>query len=288
MRLGLTAILAAAALVTAALIAREWIRSTRSAGIDWQADGGSLGEEVRAGVHPGVEHLLLSSSALKREVGVVVANPQGYDDASGRTRRWPVVYVGHGIGGNEWEIFEVAPELVLQLRQHAFVVGVNQGRSGGYGPAETMLAVELPAFVDEQRRTVTSARGRALTGFSLGGMTAVYVGFRHQDVFGTIGGFSSACYLIGDCERIRAAALATPLVPTSNVVLASGTAEDARIVSFQRQLAAALADHPDLTVWSLPGVGHDLAAQLRFRLEDGRKLQDAWVAAILSQLDVGR
>jgi pimeloyl-ACP methyl ester carboxylesterase len=149
------------------------------------------------------------------------------------------------------------------------VVTVNQGHSSGYGAAETMIAREAVAFVDNNRSTVDAAGGRVLAGHSLGGMGALYVGTRHPDIFGSIGAISSACFLVDPCDTITAAILgrlgdrASGLERTGFVV-SWGSAEDGRSVGFQEQVSLALSSerHGPIHRFVLDGVDHDFGEQL--------------------------
>jgi len=55
---------------------------------------------------------------------------------------------------------------------------------------ETYVAKELVDYIDHTYSTVKNKSGRAITGLSMGGHGALYLSFRHQDVFGAAGSMS--------------------------------------------------------------------------------------------------
>ncbi|WP_281633438.1 alpha/beta hydrolase [Flavobacterium luteolum] len=55
---------------------------------------------------------------------------------------------------------------------------------------ETYVVKELVPFIDKQYRTIADRKARAISGLSMGGDGALYLSFRHQDVFGAAGSMS--------------------------------------------------------------------------------------------------
>jgi len=52
------------------------------------------------------------------------------------------------------------------------------------------VSKELIQWVDENYRTIAERGGRAISGLSMGGHGGLFLGFRHQDVFGACGSMS--------------------------------------------------------------------------------------------------
>jgi len=48
----------------------------------------------------------------------------------------------------------------------------------------------LVNYIDEHYSTIKDRKGRAITGLSMGGYGALYLAFRHQDVYGAVGSMS--------------------------------------------------------------------------------------------------
>src|SRR6185312_5486702 len=55
---------------------------------------------------------------------------------------------------------------------------------------ETYVSSELVKWVDSKYKTIKDPKGRAITGLSMGGHGALYLAFKHQDVFGAAGSMS--------------------------------------------------------------------------------------------------
>ena len=55
---------------------------------------------------------------------------------------------------------------------------------------ETYVSKELINYIDSQYRTYNNRKGRAITGFSMGGHGALWLAFRHPDTYGACGSIS--------------------------------------------------------------------------------------------------
>ncbi|GGB82536.1 alpha/beta hydrolase [Dyadobacter sediminis] len=135
------------------------------------------------------------SNAMKKSVKAVVIKPDQYN----ASREFPVVYLLHGYSGNyaDWVTkangFQAAADLY-----HMIIVCPDGGYSSWYWDSpvdaqsqyETYVSKELVSWVDSKYKTVKDRKGRAITGLSMGGHGALYLAFRHQDVFGAAGSMS--------------------------------------------------------------------------------------------------
>ncbi len=117
--------------------------------------------------------------------------PEGYEDSE---RRYPVIYVLHGLGSNfTWATeFTDIEELTEDLP--AIVVMPDGGVDGWYSnwrndgdlgrpEWENFHIEELIPWVDEEFRTVADKSGRAILGASMGGFGALSYAARHPDLF---------------------------------------------------------------------------------------------------------
>lgn len=139
-----------------------------------------------------LETVKVPSAAMGREIYVTVMLP----DAYGRNPdvRYPVVYMLHGAGDNHTTF---ADEVGRKGVDEGGFIGVcpdGAGKSWWYDSPvnpkrkfETFVAKELVAWVDSRYRTRANKEGRAITGGSMGGHGACWLGFRHQGTFGAIG-----------------------------------------------------------------------------------------------------
>ena len=128
------------------------------------------------------------------------------------TRRYPVLYMLHGAGGNytEWSD-SFLPEQVDRLIaadqiQPMIVVMPDDGESTYWanwdnGPRwGDYLTDDVVSTIDQRYRTVAHPADRAVGGLSMGGLGALNLAFQHPDVFGVVGSHSPSVRLEPDPE----------------------------------------------------------------------------------------
>src|SRR5262245_43725435 len=134
------------------------------------------------------------SPALNRIKRVNVVLPRGYGTGD---RRYPVLYLLHGYGGNR-DTWLYNTGLLGSVRAYSMIVVlpesgrrwfINDYEGNRY---EDYLVGELLPLVDETFRTVPDRAGRAIGGFSMGGAAAVFQALRHPDRFGAAASLSGA------------------------------------------------------------------------------------------------
>jgi putative tributyrin esterase len=123
--------------------------------------------------------------------------PPGYNPA----RRYPVVYLLHGMRGSPSSIFDAmrlptAADRLMGSGAAPFIAvmpvagpTVHPGLGEWAGVWEDYLVHDVVPWVDQNLPTIASAKGRALEGLCAGGFGAVDVGLRHPGIFGTLGSF---------------------------------------------------------------------------------------------------
>ena len=173
-------------------------------------------------------------------------------------RRYPVLYLFHGWGGdeNEWldlgriaQIMDnmisagrVAPMIVVMPNGHPDrqsipdftppssidVLGPLPPRgydsSGNVSQIERSVIGELVPYVDQNFRTKAEVSSRAIAGLSMGGAQASYIGLRHPDEFAWVASFSGAIIMwpgvAGSAPAPRAeASSSAPAIPRFEVNL---------------------------------------------------------------------
>jgi enterochelin esterase-like enzyme len=137
-----------------------------------------------------------------------VYTPPGYTPE----RKYPVLYLLHGIGGDETEWQRVAqPEVLLDNliadgKAVPMIIVMPNGRAQKNDRAEGNVFESAPAFAIFERdllddvipaiescySTHTTRENRALAGLSMGGGQSLNFGLAHLDTFAWVGGFSSA------------------------------------------------------------------------------------------------
>ncbi len=154
-----------------------------------------------------------------------VYTPSDYD--SNPAKRYPVLYLHHGWGEDEWgwmvqghldQIMDnliaagKAKSMIVVLENHfsalkpgepRFTFGGGRGRGGARGGpggrpdfsnfgatyTEVMLKDLIP-MVEKNYRALTGRENRAMAGLSMGGLQTFQTTFQHLDQFAWIGGFS--------------------------------------------------------------------------------------------------
>lgn len=145
-----------------------------------------------------IETLAVPSASMGCDVAVDVIAPDLAALKYGQ--RLPVLYLLHGHGGDAHNWRVVMPNLSRMADRDGVVVVCPDGRTSWYWDSpvdstlryETFLSRELPAHIDSLYRTVADRRGRAVTGWSMGGHGAMWLAMRHPDVFGAAGSSSGA------------------------------------------------------------------------------------------------
>ena len=139
-----------------------------------------------------VENIKIHSAAMDKDVPAAVILPDGY--AADEAKRWPVVYVLHGAGGN-FSGYSKAP-MTTMVDEYGFIAVCPDGGKTSWwldSPIdprmkyETHVVKEVVPFVDANYRTINDRAKRAIMGGSMGGHGACFLGIRHKDIFGAIG-----------------------------------------------------------------------------------------------------
>ena len=147
---------------------------------------------VRAAV---VDTIQVYSPSMQKNLKVVVITPDNYASA----QKLPVVYLLHGYSGNHLDWINKAKGFEKAADLHKLIlVCPDGGFSSWYwdspvNPAsqyETYISKELVNAIDAKYKTIQDRKGRAITGLSMGGHGALYLAFKHQDVFGAAGSMS--------------------------------------------------------------------------------------------------
>ena len=146
-----------------------------------------------------------------------VYTPAGYEQ--NKKAKYPVLYVLHGIGGDEdaWleqgRAAQILDNLIAQGKAKPMIVVFTNGNisqeaapgqnSTGYtrptmqlpqtreGTFETAFP-EIVKFIDSNFRTIAKKQSRAICGLSMGGFHTLYVTLNNPDMFNYSGMFSAA------------------------------------------------------------------------------------------------
>jgi enterochelin esterase-like enzyme len=163
----------------------------------------------RAGIaHGKLEKVDYESSTVGMTRKATVYTPPGYS----KEQQYPVLYLLHGIGGdeNEWARGG-APNVILDNlladeKVVPMIVVLPNGRaakdvtardpipqqSPAFAAFEQDLLVDLIPFIEKTYSVKADRESRALAGLSMGGGQALNFGLGNLDTFAWVGGFSSA------------------------------------------------------------------------------------------------
>lgn len=144
---------------------------------------------VRAGT---VDTILVHSNTMNKDIKVVVVKPARYKKAEAL----PVVYLLHGFSGNYSSWIKEKPALAAKADElNLLLVCPDGGYSSWYFDSpvdpsvryETFITGELVPFIDAHYKTKPDRNFRAIAGLSMGGHGALYLSFRHTDLFAQAG-----------------------------------------------------------------------------------------------------
>ena len=135
------------------------------------------------------ELVAAQSASMQKEIPALVVLPDSY--AKNADKRYPVIYLLHGFGGNHTTWLLIKPDLPRLASLYGVIFVCPDGSTSWYWDApkktefkyETFVSKELVEFIDTKYRTIASPKGRAVSGFSMGGHGGLWLGIRHQDVF---------------------------------------------------------------------------------------------------------
>ncbi len=159
-------------------------------------------------LHGKLELIEYDSKSVGARRKMNVYTPPGY----AADKKYPVLYLLHGIGGDETEWLRackadvVLDNLIADGKAVPMIVVMPNGRAQKNDRAEGNVFASAPAFAKfeadlledvipaiESRYSVIADRDhRALAGLSMGGGQSLNFGLAHLDRFATVGGFSSA------------------------------------------------------------------------------------------------
>lgn len=155
--------------------------------------------DIAHGLVSTVEYPSATTGTLRR---AQVYTPPGYE-AGGR-RRYPVLYLVHGVGDTERSWIEkgranyILDNLIADKAAPPMIVVMPFGHTPARAGIDNRfnsdfrddLIKDLTPFIDGHFRTETKTDRRAMAGLSMGGLHTINFGLTRPDVFGPIGIFS--------------------------------------------------------------------------------------------------
>jgi len=166
-------------------------------------------DKPREGIaHGKIETVEYDSKSVGNKRKALVYTPPGYS----ADKKYPVLYLLHGIGGDEGEWRRGGhPEIILdnllaENRAVPMLIVMPNGRAQSNDRPGTNAMATAPAFakfdkdllgdlipfIQSKYSVKTDRESRALAGLSMGGGQTLNFGLSNLDTFAWIGGFSSA------------------------------------------------------------------------------------------------
>jgi len=222
------------------------------------------------------------SKTLGTRRQMVVYTPAGYST----DRKYPVLYLLHGIGGNdrEWQRScradnvldnliadgKIQPMIVVFPNGNANVTagtegggrgaGMGGGRGGARGdfgswgaPFENDLIKDIIPYIESHYSVYSDREHRALAGLSMGGGQSLNIGLANLDTFAWVGGFSSAPNTKPPAELVPDPAAAKAKLKL--LWLACGNKDG--LIRISQGLHKYLKDNNVPHVWHVDGNAHD-------------------------------
>lgn len=219
--------------------------------------------------HGKLEMIEYYSKTVGTKRKMQVYTPPGYSNKN----KYPVLYLLHGIGGDEteWERFckpsIILDNLIADGKSSPMIIVMPNGRAQKNDRAEGDVFATAPAFavferdllddvipaIQSRYSTYTNKENRALAGLSMGGGQSLNFGLAHLDTFAWVGGFSSAPNTKPPAE----------LVPDPSAVkdnlkllyLSCGSKDN--LINISQGVHMYLKEKNVPHIWNVDGNGHD-------------------------------
>src|SRR5688572_27431939 len=183
-------------------------------------------DKEREGIaHGKIETVEYESKSVGNKRKALVYTPPGYS----KETKYPVLYLLHGIGGDEEEWRRggrpdiILDNLIAEKKAVPMIVVMPNGRaqaddrpgtnvfasSSAFGKFDKDLLGDLIPFIQSKYSVKTERENRALAGLSMGGGQSLNFGLANVDTFAWVGGFSSApntkppTELVPDLEKAK-------------------------------------------------------------------------------------
>ena len=167
-------------------------------------------DSLRADIsHGKIDTITYNSKTVGNKRRALIYTPPGFS----KNKKYPVLYLLHGIGGDEKEWLQGKPQIVLdnlyaENKIEPMIVVMPNGRAmkddraGGnvfdsakvkaFATFEKDLLNDLIPFIEKKYPVLTDREHRAIAGLSMGGGQSLNFGLGNLDKFAWIGAFSAA------------------------------------------------------------------------------------------------
>lgn len=140
-----------------------------------------------------IDSISVYSPKMQRHINVSVILPDGLSDHEAL----PVLYLLHGFGNDHttWIGRSDVEEFIDRFRIIAVCPDADNSwywdsPTDPTSQFETFVSRELTEHIDKSYNTIAQRTARAITGQSMGGHGAMWIGLRNRDIFGAVGSTS--------------------------------------------------------------------------------------------------
>lgn len=158
-----------------------------------------LGQAAAPQKNPRIQTVQFESKLVGKTLPYNVLLPVDYNEEASKTKRYPVVYLLHGLTGHYTNWLEKT-KLTDHAAPYGLIVVTPEGNDSWYSDSvtvptekyETYIINELLPDVQRRFRTIDSREGRAIAGLSMGGYGALKFGMKYPQTFVFAGSMSGA------------------------------------------------------------------------------------------------
>lgn len=279
-----------AATVTTTTVSQQEQTTTTTAG---SSDGQTFSEKIagdmqisapagltskRAGVDYGTvetKTYYSKDGGINKNVNILL--PAGYNT----NEKYPVVYVLHGIFGNETSMLgmgvqEIVGNLIADGEAEKMIVVFPAMFTGSGAPGFTAessrkydliredIENSLMPFIEQNYSVKTGRDNTAITGFSMGGREALYTGITRSSVYGYVGAACPAPGIfktVDDYMEHEGVMTESQFKPSADpyMLLISAAVYDGTVGDYPKTYHEALANNGVPHLWQqIPDGGHDI------------------------------
>jgi S-formylglutathione hydrolase FrmB len=146
-----------------------------------------------------VQTIPFASKLVGKTLPYNVVLPVDYNQPGAREKRYPVLYLLHGLTGHYSNWLEKT-RLADYARSYELIIVTPEGNDGWYTDSATVPTEKYESYIlqelipDVQRRyrTIETSAGRAIAGLSMGGYGALKFGVKNPEMFAFAGSMSGA------------------------------------------------------------------------------------------------
>jgi predicted alpha/beta superfamily hydrolase len=212
---------------------------------------------------------------LDRKRRVWIYLPKGY---SSTQKKYPALYLQDGQNVfdkatsfiDEWGVDECLDTLIEKGIAPSIVVAIDNGsqyRMTEYNPYDNeqfgngegdkyvdFLVNTLKPFIDKNYRTLPSYQSTAIAGSSMGGLISYYAAIKHPNVFGKVGVFSPAFWVVPQLQNFNDSLSAKI---TSKFFFSMGSLEGQKYIDDMQNMADKLGANSNTMIYSIVAEGEN-------------------------------